>query len=79
MPEYSINTKHEASRVMQRIDSSEFPIAVFVKRGVWSATNVTSNLFEEAMKRRKDDLIGIYTKSAQIDYLQYDLFHAGVR
>ena len=79
MPEYSLNTKHEAARIMQRIDASESPVAVFVKRGTWSATRITSELFEQAMKRRKDDLIGIYNKSAQIEYIQHDLFHAGVR
>ena len=79
MPDYSFNTKYESKKIMQRIDSSDVPIAVFVKRGVWNASKITSGLFEEAMKRRKDDFIGIYDKSVQIEYLQYDLFHAGVR
>ncbi len=79
MPEYSLNTKHEAARIMQRIDSTSSPIAVFVRRGIWRATRVTSNLYDAAMKKFPDELIGIYTKSAQIEYIQQDLFHAGVR
>jgi hypothetical protein len=77
--DYSLNTKHEATRIMQRIDSSSCPVAVFVKRGAWRATKTSSNLYDEAMRKFQNELVGIYDKSAQIEWIQYDLFHAGVR
>lgn len=72
-------TKQAAQKVISKIDTIG-EIALFrVGHASWQATRTSSQLFKDTLRKRPDNLIGVYDLNARLEDIMDDLFLIGVR
>jgi len=72
-------TIQAAKKLESKILSSTVPLAVFVSYGGWSCTRVTTESFNNQLRLKPDNFMGVYTADASLDQLMDDFQTAGVR
>ncbi len=72
-------TLSAAKKLMEKIESSNVPMAVFASYGSWSATRVTTQSFKDQLRLRPKTFVGVYDVYCKLDDLAEDLEEAGIK
>lgn len=63
----------KAEAIIERASNTSKTMAVFLVNGVTKATASTTELFTEAMRRRPENLVGIYDGEASASWIVEDV------
>jgi len=77
-----MNSTSAAEMVFEKLReamTANFKIAAFVHKGKLKLTKPTTQLFDEAMEKHPDCLVGIYQAGAKLDWIKQDMIEAGVK
>ena len=67
-------TKHAAVAVLNKIDSSTTPLALFANGcGGWSLTKVTTQAFKSRLEKYPATFVGVYDINATLGQIEDDL------
>jgi hypothetical protein len=79
MMEHSQVTAEAAQRIIDKIVSSRYPVAAFLKRDGLEYVGVSTKRFDVRFLNSPHDLIGIYNCNVSNVHLMDDLAAAGIR
>ena len=73
-------TKHAAVAVLNKIDSSTTPLALFANGcGGLSLTKVTTQAFKSRLEKYPETFVAIYDVNTSLEWIENDLCDAGVK
>lgn len=76
---HNIITKEAARVLFNKVENSSAPIAVFAANGSWQASKVSSQNFARQIQRTPELLIGLYDVNSRLEWIEDDLFEAGIK
>ena len=72
-------TLQAAKKLLDKIESSPVPMAVFASYGSWSATKVTTQSFKDQLRLRPNNFVGVFDVYCKLEDLADDLAAVGIK
>lgn len=72
-------TLQAAARLENKLLETDIPLAVFAQHGSWHITKTNTTSFQEQLRKRPSQLVGIYTAAVKLEDIADDFAEAGIK